>query len=348
MCLKAMRMWRAKMGMVKVLLCGFVVTDMIAADLPKLPDPGEHVYAPRGIKLWIGGHPANISIDLRQLGAREGEVAITAAIGSDILGDFVEGFLRSKGVTCFLQRVRDVETGKTFVLVLRGRDRGFIGDPGANLHLSYDHVVDTIERFQPKIFYLACGILGDFDFMVRDLLKLCHEYGILTMLDVVRPLGKDWNFIDPALGYADITHSNVEELRGLSGRDDLKEGLLYMAEKGVKLPIVSDGASGLTALFKRKYIHQPAFRVSVMDPTGAGDALCAGIIKKFMEYINSGKSLEDLDLEDLSQILLYGQAAGAACVEAIGTTAGVTAKRVEYLLETQGRELIARTLIEPQ
>lgn len=32
----------------------------------------------------------------------------------------------------------------------------------------------------------------------------------------------------------------------------MKEGLRYIAEKSVKLPIVSDGASGLTALFKRK------------------------------------------------------------------------------------------------
>lgn len=324
------------------------MADMIAADLPKLPDPGEHVYAPRGIKLWIGGHPANISIDLRQLGAGEGEVAIAAAIGPDILGDFVEEFLRSKGVICFLQRVGGAETGRTFVLVVRGKDRGFIGDPGANLYLDYDHVVDAIEKFQPEIFYLACGILGDFDFRVRDLLKLCRENGILTMLDVVRPLGKDWSFIDPALGYADITHSNVEELRGLSGREDVREGLRYMAEKGVKLPIVSDGASGLMALFRGKYIRQPAFRVSVVDPTGAGDALCAGIIKKLMEYMDSGRSLDDLDIGEISQMLLYGQAAGAACVEAIGTTAGVTAERVKRLLEAQGGELLARTLIETQ
>lgn len=331
--------------MIKILACGFVVTDIIAVDLPKFPDPGELVYAPLGIKLWIGGHPANLSINLRQLGVKKGEVAIVAAIGPDILGNFVRRFLRSKGVMSFLQKVGDAETGKTLVLILKGKDRGFIVDPGADLHLSYDHVVDVVKKLRPKVFYLACGILGEFDFKVGDLLKLCYEHGSLTMLDVVRPHGKDWNFINSALKHVDIMHSNVDELRGLSGKEG-KEGLRYMAEKGVKLPIVSDGASGLTAFFKGKYIHQPAFKVDVVDSTGAGDALCAGIIKRLLEYIDSGKSLEDLSLEEVSETLLYGQAAGAACVEAIGTTAGVIAKRVKYLLKTQGGEILSKTLIE--
>lgn len=333
--------------MVKVLTCGFVVTDIIAVDLPKFPAPGDHVFAPHGIRLWIGGHPANISVDLRQLGMGEGEVAVAAAIGPDILGDFIEGFLRSKGVITFLQRVNEVETGKALVLVLRGRDRGFIADPGANSRLSHEHVIEVVEKLRPKIFYLACGILGEFDFKVSDIFKLCHEYGALTMLDVVKPFGKGWNFIEPALKYVDITHSNVEELRGLSGEGG-KKGLLHMAKKGVKLPIVSDGPSGLTALFRGKYIRQPAFRVDVVDPTGAGDALCAGIIRKLIEHLTPGGTLEDLGFDEILEILLYGQAAGAACVGAIGTTAGVTAEKVEHLLRDQGMDVLSRTSIEHQ
>jgi len=58
----------------------------------------------------------------------------------------------------------------------------------------------------------------------------------------------------------------------------------------------------------------------VADPTGAGDALCAGILFKVYELLKSGKTLEDLSVDEVVRILLYGQAAGVACIGMIGTT----------------------------
>ncbi|MBO3757627.1 MAG: hypothetical protein JTT14_00745, partial [Candidatus Brockarchaeota archaeon] len=75
--------------MVEVLTSGFIVADIIAADLPKIADPGRLIFAPRGIKLTIGGHPCNVSIDLIQLGLEKGSVGIVGAIGKDVFGSFV-------------------------------------------------------------------------------------------------------------------------------------------------------------------------------------------------------------------------------------------------------------------
>lgn len=330
----------------KVLACGFVVVDILAAGLPKLPEPGELLFAPRGVKFWIGGHPANLSVDLRQLGMGEGEVGAVLPIGRDFLGDFVEGFLTSKGVECFFQRVGGAGTGRTIVLVVEGKDRSFIGDPGANFHLSFEHVVGVVERARPRILYLACGILGGFDYKIRELFELCKGRGALTILDVVKPHGKEWSFIHPALPYVDVMHSNVDELRGITGCGDVRDGLRFLAGKGVKLPVASDGPSGLTALFKGSFITQPAFKAEVVDPTGAGDALCAGIAKKLSDALDAGKSLEELSLEEAAEVLMYGQAAGAACVEAVGTTAGVTLERVEKILREQGERVRAETTVE--
>lgn len=330
----------------KVLACGFVVTDIIAAGLPRIPEPGDLIFAPHGIKFWIGGHPANVSVDLMQLGIGEGDVGVVLAIGRDMLGEFIEDFLKSKGVKTFLQKLPDVRTGRTIVLVVEGKDRCFIGDPAANFHLSFSHVVDVVEKTRPRLLYLASGILGDFDYRVGEVFELAHRRGILTMLDVVKPHGKSWSFIHPALLHVDIMHLNVGELRGVSGRDNVRDGLRFLAERGVKLPVVSDGASGLIAFFKNRFIRQPAFKVEVIDPTGAGDALCAGMAMKLSEALEKGRGLEEMSYEEVAEILLYGQAAGAACVGAIGTTAGVTRERVERILKEQGSRVRAETKTE--
>ncbi|MEM1728067.1 MAG: hypothetical protein QW662_06640, partial [Nitrososphaerota archaeon] len=70
-----------------------------------------------------------------------------------------------------------------------------------------------------------------------------------------------------------------------------------------------------------------------------------GIIFKLSETLPR-KRFEEISLEDVLELLLFGQAAGAACVEKIGTTPGVTAERVRSLIEEQGERIRRSTLIE--
>ena len=331
---------------VDILTAGFIVVDIIAAGLSKIPIPGELIFAPLGIRLRIGGHPANVSIDLMQMNLEKGKVGTVGAVGDDFLKDFVKNILESKGLLTYLQEVKGVETGKTVILVVKGEDRRYINEPGANLSLSFDHVSSILRKVKPKIFYIASGLLGDFDFRVWELVKFCKENGIITMIDLVKPIGKDWNYIHPALKYSDIMHCNVLELRGVSGKADVKDGLRWLVERGVGIPIISDGENGVFSIFKEAYIRQPAFKVKVVDPTGAGDALCAGILFKVYELLKSGKTLADLSVDEVAKILLYGQAAGAACIGMIGTTPGVTSERINGILDEQGEKVLSMTLIE--
>ena len=71
-----------------------------------------------------------------------------------------------------------------------------------------------------------------------------------------------------------------------------------------------------------------------MDPTGAGDALCAGVLRAYLG--DPPSRLDDIPVESLRSMLLTGQAAGAACVTGVGATTAVTWERVENLLGGQG------------
>jgi len=87
----------------------------------------------------------------------------------------------------------------------------------------------------------------------------------------------------------------------------------------------------------------PAFRVEAVDPTGAGDAFCAGFIQALLEAGLSGGGIADAPLDSLRGVLLVGGAAGAACVTAPGATTAVTKSVVEGLIRRQGGEVLSGT-----
>lgn len=72
-----------------VLACGFLVADVVVAGLERIAEPGEIVYAPRGVILAVGGHPANVAVDLVKLGADPSSVGVCGAVGGDILEEFL-------------------------------------------------------------------------------------------------------------------------------------------------------------------------------------------------------------------------------------------------------------------
>jgi len=330
---------------VRVLACGFVVVDIIASTVPRLPKPGGLVYPTNGVIFHIGGHPANLSVDLVQLGMRTSEVGCIGAIGKDFLGEFIKSFLAERRVRFFPQEIGDARTGRTIVLVVKGKDRSFIADPGANQRLNYMDVIRVINERRPSIFYLACGILGEFDYKVPQVLKLCQSRDILTILDFIKPYGKDWDFIKPALDKVDILHCNASELAGLSGTRDIRLGLKFLLNQGVKVPIVTFGEKGAVCYFKKNYIRMPTFKVKVVDTTGAGDAFCAGLIRKISEKIRNRGQFYMFNLDDITEILMYAAAAGAACVQGVGTTTTVTKENVDRLINTQADYVRKRIMV---
>ena len=96
---------------------------------------------------------------------------------------------------------------------------------------------------------------------------------------------------------------------------------------------------------EKAVFEMPAFRVPIVDPTGAGDALCAGIINGLLEITAQNKrEISDLSEKELANVLLKGEAAGASCVTMVGTTTAVTKENVTRILKEQGEELISHGL----
>ena len=331
-------------SVLKVLAGGFLVADIVVADLERIASPGELVYAPRGIVLSVGGHPANVSVDLAKLGVQPDSVGVCGAVGNDFFGDFIIKTLEGYGLKLFIERV-PASTNKNVILVVKGEDRRFHVELGASNLLKQETLVQLAERERPEVFYLASGITDLVDARIGEVFERAARVSRITFSDSVQPHGKSWSYILPAFPYIAVFHCNESEAKGLTGAADLEGALRRLLSWGVKLALVTMGERGAVAANRRWVVGQPAFKVEVVDPTGAGDAFCAGVIWRLLELGFSASELSEASGEELAALLLYGQAAGASACTAPGTTEGVSRSKVEELVEGQGRSLLRVTKI---
>jgi sugar/nucleoside kinase (ribokinase family) len=327
----------------KVLASGFIVADMILAELPKIADPGHIVFSKKSVKLTVGGHPCNVSIDLIQLGLEKGSVGIVGAIGRDVFGWFIKSVLEEKGVITHLMELAETGTTKNIALVVKGEDRRFHLDLGASLHLDPDFVSKKVLEVKPRIFYAASGLCGEFDERLGEVLKTAKKTGSLTFVDMVEPYGRQWDYIVEHLDYADFFHCNDIELKNIFKTDSLAYGMREASKRVNGITFITLGEKGALAVLKNgKYVRQKGFKVEVVDPTGAGDAFSAGIIFTLLKNRMFG-GLSEIPLEDLKRILMAGQAAGAACVTGVGTTTNVTRENFDSIINLHGEEVLRST-----
>jgi len=326
---------------VKVTCAGIFVVDLIAADLPRVSKPGEVTFATRGIGAYIGGHSANVSIDLVKLGTAKGEVSCVGAVGEDLFGSFIEETLQKHRLKVNLQRTRKAGTSVDLILVVKGQDRRYHVDVGANLYLSPSHVLSVLRKENPVIFYVgATGLLGEFDTDLAKILKEAKSRGCVTFVDPVVPYRKSWTHLLRAMEWIDVFHCNDKEASSITKDTDIVAAIRSLVSAGPKIVAVSLGGKGVMAATRNRLVTMKAFRVRVVDPTGAGDAFCAGTIHRLLTHIQrrDDRSLTLAD-DDLVEVLLEGEAAGAACVTEVGTTSAVTRENVDALLSAQGSKV---------
>jgi sugar/nucleoside kinase (ribokinase family) len=310
--------------------------DIVAPHLPAITPPGGLIYAPEGISVNVGGHAANVSIDLAQLG--QSKVAAAGCVGDDMLGKFIRDTLTKAGVEPQPQILLDTHTAKNIALTVEGEDRRFIAELAANTMLAPDHIISLLKR-RPRILYLGTiGGLRHVDGDLPRILQAANAVGSMTLVDVIAPTEPNWDHLNRALEEIDILHLNETEAHLATGLKDPAKAAKKLRTRGANTVVVTGAASGLTALHGDTWIKMPAFKVEAVDETGAGDALCAGIIRSLLTLQN------EATIPEFRQALLWGQAAGAACVTAPGATTAVTAQKVKQLIAEQGERLLTSSL----
>lgn len=287
-----------------------------------------------------GGAPANVLCALSNLGKK---TAFIGKVGADMHGDFLRLTLAEKNVNLQgLIRDETVFTTLAFVELSDAGERSFsfARKPGADTCLRPEELDKSLLE-STRIFHFGS-------------LSLTHEPSRSATLEAVRLAKKSgaiisydpnyraplWSGVKEAeeqmrsvLGQVDIIKISDEETALLTGKEDVRDAVQVLLDKGIPCVVVTLGKQGALVAVQGDSAVVPGFETDVVDTTGAGDAYWGGFLYKL---IQSGKRPGKLTLNDAVEFASFANAVAALC---IGKRGGIPAmpllNEVEALLSTK-------------
>ncbi|MEU0495079.1 carbohydrate kinase family protein [Mycobacterium sp. NPDC006124] len=294
-----------------VAVVGPHLIDVLGRPVSHIPD-GQGSVLLDEIRVTVAGTGGGAAVDLAKLGCA---VSSFAAIGDDVLGHLLQTQLSAHGVDVagLVTRPGGV-TSSTILPIRPNGERPALHVPGVTPSTCADDVRGAD--------LLACDavLFGGPETMPRllepagiALLEAVHSAGKPIFVDLLHPATPaTLDLLGSLLLLVDWFMPNDQQLRGLTGVDDLVDAARVLLARGVGAVAVTVGADG--ALLVRPDAaptRVPAFPTTVVDTTGCGDSFNAGMITGL---------LAGCDPEDAA---LLGCACGALVASGLGSDAGI-------------------------
>ena len=294
-----------------VLSLGIYVVDVLGRPIDEFPEKGKLALFDE-LEIHTGGCANNVAIALTRLGVSAGAMG---KVGTDAFGDLILQTLIDNGVdTAGMQQDVSASTSFTFVAVASDGERTFYHYIGANgefceADLNWEIIKNT------KILHIAGAlVMPRFDGApMANVLREAKAFGITTSLDTAYDATGKWMAtLEPCLPYVDMFMPSIVEAQHLTGLSEYREIVQFLRDNyGIHTIVIKMGENGSYASTPEEEHFAPAYSVNAVDATGAGDAYVAGFL---------AGTIMDWDLKATAEL---GSATGAACVTAIGTTAGI-------------------------
>ena len=301
----------------RVVVVGSVNMDVVAR-VETLPRPGE-TLAGRELVTNPGGKGANQAVAAARLGA---EVSFVGRVGADGFGVDLRRTLEEAGVDCRqLETISGVASGTALIHVDRHGENAITVIPGANACLT----PRDIKEARPVI-EEADVILLQLEIPLETAVAVideAHDLGVPVILDPA-PAPRT---VDGRLCRVDVLTPNETEATALTG--DASTSAEATAEAlrraGAHHVVLKRGAAGAVVLDESGTISSvPAFSVSPVDTTAAGDAFTAALAVRWASGV------------PLAQAVRFGCAAGALATTKIGAQSAMP--RYDEVLSLLGDE----------
>ncbi len=307
-----------------------MVADVVVRPVDHWPELGSLQFV-SGLDVHSGGCALNTGIALHALGW---EVRVEGQVGDDILGDYLLRVVKRHGMaTSGIRRV-SAGTAGSVALVTSGGERTFLHYIGSNridqAGLKAWQRLPSARHLHVGGAFLLPGLDGE---PMADMLQTAHGMGMTTSVDTAYDFSGQWmDLIRPVLPHVDYFLPSYLEAKAMTGESDPERQARHLLEAGVQTVGIKLGDQG--ALIATQPGGPGGFRawpvaplkVAVVDTTGAGDSWVAG----FLDGVLRGWGLP--------AAALWGNAEGAACVQATGASTGVLDRAgLLSLLGAQGR-----------
>jgi len=259
-----------------------------------------------------GGTAANIAVALARLGV---PTLFVTTVGDDALGRQLLSELQHEGLDVHLvPPSAGAMTDRCTILVTPGPERTILEFPGARLRMGDPLPLD-------RIFGAPLVVIDVDDAELRQFLVDLPAHiaprvrliGTLTHLAELPPERS----LRLALQH-DVLVGNEAELRAILGLDDLKTAVERLQETmplgATRFAAISRGRDGSVLVTRREIVRVPAFEVTAVDSTGAGDAFAAGVVYGLLLRM------------PLPEIGRFANAMGALATRAVGARAALPSR----------------------
>jgi 2-dehydro-3-deoxygluconokinase len=281
----------------------------------------------------VGGAELNCAIGLARLGHQVGWIS---RLGNDPFGQKIAKTARGEGVD--VGRVEFAEEAPTGIMFKEVR-------PGSGSRVFYYRKQSAASALKLEQF---SGLLTRILFVtgITPALSPGNRELTIAVVDQFRAAGALIVF-DPNMRFrlwskeearaaflelvkrSDVLLPSLVDAELLCGKSDPEMVLDQLRALGPKQIAIKLGERGVFFSDQKEKGHLPCFPVSEVDPVGAGDAFCAGVISGLLDGVSFGESVR------------RGAAMGAFCVSSWGDYAGLpTRNELDRFLAgetTQGR-----------
>src|SRR6478752_2747213 len=307
---------------------GVAVVGSISVDLTvfatPLPRPGETVIG-ESFSMVLGGKGANQAVAAVRAGA---DTYLIGAVGDDVFGELMLSRLIGEGIDTSQVRIGHGETGVAHIRVDAATGQNDIAIvPNANHSVTGDDVEEALRALAGRVAVVLVQLEIPLP-VVRRTASVCRELGLTLILDPApaQPLPDDvWS----GIGVITPNELEAQTLSGIVVQDQTSAaaaGRWFLA-RGVQTALITRAASGITVVSPDGVVERPAFRVTAVDTTAAGDAF-AGALGAALAH---GRTLEDA--------LQRGLAAGALAVTVRGASPSLpNAAAIDEFLAAQGAD----------
>lgn len=308
----------------KILCIGELLIDFICSDV--------NVDIAGGVNFIkkAGGAPANVTAAISKLG---GEAAFAGKVGDDPFGRFLKNTLDEVYVdTSMLILDNKSNTTLAFVSLKSDGERDFVFNRGADGLLSYEEL-DENRIFDSKIIHFgsATALLGGpsketyIKVMEASKEKGCYiSFDPNYRADLWK--GRLREFIEinrNCLKYADFVKVSDEEVKIISGEEDIKAGAKVFHDLGAKIVAVTLGKEGTLVSNGKEIAIVESIKIKSIDSTGAGDAFVGACLYQ-MAKLDNPKNLTR-DFEKMKEITAFANKVGAIVCTKLGAIAALPA-----------------------
>jgi ribokinase len=293
----------------KIVVVGSFVYDMVVW-LPYLPRNGETLLASE-FKMFAGGKGFNQAVSARRCGV---QVSMIGKVGADQFGSAFLDIMQREGIDhSFVIQDSTTTTSLGIPMINPDGDNSIIGIPRANTLMTPAEVMAAKEFItQHHLLMLQLEI------PLEASLEAAQIASHVGMTVIFNPAPANHSLLsmlprddcgEPLIDWFIPNEVEAEMLSGLTvmNPDEAITSGKFILSKGVKKGVViTMGSKGAVAVTPDDQYYIPAFPVTPVDPTGAGDAFCGS----FAAALSEGKPVE--------QALRFANAAGALAVTKAG------------------------------